>query len=78
MNNLFAQIMIQAASGYMTTELVKLLHKFRENNDEQQYQELKAAIQNSFTLLKRITDSSKTKVDDIPVKIILDAIDQAD
>lgn len=74
---MFTQFLLAAISGAVTAELVALLVKFRALNGEDKYQELKAALKNSFSLLKSVTDKTATKIDDTAVNMILAAIDQA-
>ena len=71
---MFLQFLLAAAKGAATEELTHLLDKFKELNGADKYNQLVAAIRNSFTLLKDVTDETKTKVDDTLVAIILNAL----
>lgn len=71
---MFLQILLQAVSGAASLELSTLLEKFRTLNGDDAHDKLVAAMYNSFTLLKTVTDQTKTKVDDTLVGIILNAL----
>ena len=71
---MFAQLLLQAVSGVVSSQLAELLQKFKELNGEEKYNQLKEAIRNSFLLLQTVTDKTKTKIDDTAVKMILDAV----
>jgi hypothetical protein len=74
---MFAQLLLAAISGAIETELVALLEKFKELNGQEKYDELRLSLTNGFTLLKSVTDKTKTKIDDTVVKMILDALNAA-
>ena len=71
---MFLQFLLSAVKGAATEELSNLLDKFRELNGQEKHDQLVAAIRNSFTLLKDVTDDTKTKIDDTLVALILNAL----
>ena len=71
---MFVNLLLQALSGAATAEISHLLEKFRELNGEEKYQQLIAALRNSFLLLQDVVDNTKTKIDDTIVGIILKAL----
>lgn len=74
---MFKQLLLNAVAGAVTVELSSLLLKFKELNGEEKFNQLKTAIENSFTLLQDVTNKTKTKIDDTAVRMILDAVSQA-
>jgi hypothetical protein len=73
---MFAQLLLQAVSGVVSSQLAELLKKFKELNGEEKYNQLREAIRNSFLLLQTVTDKTKTKIDDTAVAMILNAVEQ--
>ena len=71
---MFLQLLLSAAKGAATDELTNLFDKFRELNGAEKHDKLVSAIRNSFTLLKEVTDETKTKIDDTLVAIVLNAL----
>lgn len=71
---MFAQLLLSAIKGSLITTLVNLLNRFRENNGDEKYYQLVAAIRNTFMLLSNVTDDTKTKIDDILVSTILESL----
>lgn len=71
---MFINFLLKAASTGVTLELQHLLDRFRQLNGDEKYNELVAALKNSFTLLQDVTDKTATKVDDTLVKIVLDSL----
>jgi len=68
------QLLLQALQGGASLELAALLEKFRSLNGDEKTNELILSIKNSFLLLQTVTDKTKTKVDDILVNIVLNAL----
>lgn len=71
---MFANLLLSAVAGVITSALKLLLDKFQENNGPDKAVQLKSTIKNAFLLLKDVTDKTKTKIDDTIVDVILEAV----
>lgn len=71
---MLVKLLLDAVKGAATIELAHLLDKFKEKNGEDKYNQLVAAIRNSFTLLEDVVDDTKTKIDDTVVAIVLKSL----
>ena len=68
------KFLLAAVKEGATNELTELLDKFRELNGQKDHDDLVIAIRKSFTLLKKVTDETKTKCDDTLVGIVLNSL----
>lgn len=75
---MFGQILLNLLRGAITGELSNLLEKFKENNGEEKYRQLVAALQNSLLLLQDVAEDTKTKIDDTLIAILLQSLPQDD
>lgn len=72
---MFKEMLLSAVSSIFTSALRMLLAQFRTINGDEKADDLEIAIKKSFGLLKTVTDKTKTKLDDFPVKMVLNAVD---
>jgi hypothetical protein len=75
---MFKQALFNFVASWFTSELASLIDKFRELNGDEKADKLKASAKGTFELLKEVTDKTKTKADDTIVKVVLDAVNQAE
>lgn len=68
------ELLLAAVAEAITTSLKMLLNTHLEKQGREKNDMLKAAIKNSFTLLKDLTEKTNTKLDDTAVNIILNSV----
>lgn len=71
---MFLQLLLNAVKTAASAELATLLEKFKEHNPPEDYDRLIASLKNSFELLQKVADQTKTKIDDTVVGIVLNSL----
>lgn len=71
---MFLQLLLNAVKTAASAELANLLETFKQHNSEEDYNKLVASLKNSFELLQKVADKTKTKLDDTVVGIVLNSL----
>lgn len=67
-------LLLNAVKTAASAELATLLETFKAHNSEEDYNKLITSLKNSFELLQKVADKTKTKVDDTVVGIVLNSL----
>lgn len=77
MSDIAVQILLNATKEVAKLKVSELLEKVKQNNDETTYAEALQMGDAFFKLLAKLAAKSKTKVDDIAIKIFHEPVKEA-
>lgn len=58
-------------------QFVEVLEGIKEHNTREVYENTLKSVHSTFKLLKEVTDKTKTKIDDFPVDMIIEAVEES-